>query len=205
MIGIINYGLGNVKAFANIYRNYKIPHKLVSAADDFEDVTKIILPGVGSFDHAMTLLETSPFYSTLNEYVLNKKMPTLGICVGMQILAKRSDEGKKAGLGWIDGEVRKFDFSNANTRYIVPHMGWNTIESRQTSPILHNIENGSEFYFLHSYYFDCENDKNIVASSKYSKQFTSIVQAGNVYGVQFHPEKSHAMGTQLLINFSGME
>lgn len=202
MIAIINYGLGNIKAFANIYNKLGAPFVIASEAAHLQDVTKIILPGVGAFDHAMTLLEKSGMRNTLNELALNRHLPVLGICVGMQILAHSSDEGSLPGLGWIDGVVKKFNPSKLTSATHLPHMGWNNIRPVIMKGLLKDIDAGSRFYFLHSYYFHCNQTENILAVTDYGGQFTSAVSSGNIFGVQFHPEKSHQWGIQLLKNFA---
>ena len=201
MIAIIDYGVGNIKAFANIYHNLHIPFKVAKSIDDLNDVTKIILPGVGSFDHAMQSLQESGMREKLDELVLEQKLPAIGICVGMQMLAKSSDEGSLAGLGWIDGVVKKFDRSTLDANTPLPHMGWNSIDMIKEDPLFKSLEKDPRFYFLHSYYFKCHNGDNILATSHYGDEFTCVVNNGNVYGIQCHPEKSHHNGISLLKNF----
>src|SRR3954452_17801719 len=155
MITVINYGLGNVQAFANLYRRLNIPAAIATTAADFSGATKLILPGVGAFDHAMELLDDSGMRETVDDLVLNRGMPVLGVCVGMQILARRSEEGKLAGLGWIDGRVRRFDESTLARPPRLPHMGWNDVVPKSGAKLFAGLEKDSRFYFLHSYYFDC--------------------------------------------------
>ena len=200
MIGIIDYGVGNIKAFANIYKNFDIPYKIVKSKEDFEAVTKLILPGVGSFDHAMKSLQNSGMREKLDELVLDKKLPVIGICVGMQMLAKSSDEGSLSGLGWIDANVKKFDKSKILDAPL-PHMGWNSLNIKSSKEIVENLESDPRFYFLHSYYFECENKDDVVATASYGEEFECIVNHENIYGIQCHPEKSHHSGMQLLKNF----
>jgi imidazole glycerol-phosphate synthase subunit HisH len=201
MIGIINYGLGNVKAFDNVYKKLSIPSRIVSSPDDLIGIDKLILPGVGAFDHAMTMLNNSGLRPMLDEMVIVKKMPVIGICVGLQMLAKSSEEGILPGLGWIDGTVMRFD----NTHICVPHMGWNNIKPYMTDGIFKNLDNFSRFYFLHSYYFKCNIDENIISTTDYYGEFASAVRLENIYGVQFHPEKSHEWGVKLLENFANLK
>ena len=196
MIGILDYGLGNIKAFGNIYKNLNIEYKFISKKNDFDGVTKIILPGVGAFDYAMSKLNSSGLRDELEKKVLEEKLPVIGICVGMQMLAKRSDEGKLEGLGWIDGVVRKFEDKKDLP---LPHMGWNSIKVSKESLLLKDLDN-SFFYFLHSYYFDTDEDK-VLAKASYIDEFDCIVNVDNIYGIQCHPEKSHHFGINLLKNF----
>lgn len=202
MIGIINYGMGNINAFTTVLRNIRVNYKVVSTKDELYDINKIILPGVGAFDHAMTLLNNSGMRKTMDEMVLDKAIPVLGVCVGMQILGKFSDEGKLPGLDWIEGVVKKFDEDKILNKTKLPHMGWNTVEAVNEDPLFVNLEQMPRFYFLHSYYFECCNRQNIVAQTDYGIRFDSAVRKDNIYGVQFHPEKSHHNGIQILKNFA---
>lgn len=200
MIGIIDYGVGNIKAFANIYKNLNIPFKIVKNISEFENITKLILPGVGSFDHAMTSLENSGMREKLDELVLEKKIPVIGICVGMQMLAKSSEEGTLNGLGWIDGIVKKFDKSKIKNAPL-PHMGWNNLKIEKKNKIFDNLEENPRYYFLHSYYFECENKEDVIATATYGEKFDCMINHKNIYGIQCHPEKSHHNGMKLLKNF----
>ena len=200
MIGIIDYGVGNIKAFANIYKNLNIPFKIVKDISGFENITKLILPGVGSFDHAMISLQNSGMREKLDELVLEKKIPVIGICVGMQMLAKSSEEGTLNGLGWIDGIVKKFDKSKIKNAPL-PHMGWNNLIMEKKNKIFDNLEENPRYYFLHSYYFECNNKEDVIATATYGEQFECMVNHDNIYGIQPHPEKSHHNGMQLLKNF----
>lgn len=201
MIVIIDYGLGNVLAFENVYRRLNIPVKVAKTADNLTDATKLILPGVGSFDHAMQQLDKSGMRHTLEQLVLQQGVPILGICVGMQMLANSSDEGKLPGLGWIDGIVRKFDVSTLPHGTHLPHMGWNDVKPLDNNRLFKDLEQDARFYFLHSYYFECHQPSDSLAVSNYGGEFACAVNHKNVYGVQFHPEKSHHFGSQLLKNF----
>ena len=202
MIAIIDYGVGNIRAFANIYKKLDVPLKIAKRAEDLENVEKLILPGVGAFDHAISQLEASGMRQTLDHLVLERGLPVIGICVGMQMLAKSSDEGKLPGLGWIDASVKKFDESKIRFKTHLPHMGWNDIALVKENKLLAGLEKNAKFYFLHSYYFDCNANNDVIATSDYGIEFSCAVNKGNIYGVQFHPEKSHEFGIQLLKNFS---
>jgi imidazole glycerol-phosphate synthase subunit HisH len=202
MITLIDYGLGNILAFQNVYKRLNIEVRLARTAADLEGATRLILPGVGAFDHAMELLERSGMRARLDELVLERTMPVLGICVGMQILARSSEEGKLPGLGWIDGRVRHFNALGAHS-LLIPHMGWNDVQPVART-LFDQLMTEARFYFLHSYYFECTRPQDVAAISTYGTDFCSAVHSGNIYGVQFHPEKSHHFGTQLLRNFAGL-
>jgi glutamine amidotransferase len=202
MITIIDYGLGNVLAFVNVYNRLNIPVAVAKSADDLVNATKLILPGVGSFDHAMQQLDRSGMRHSIEQLVVQQGMPILGICVGLQMLANSSDEGKLPGLGWVDGTVKKFDVSTMPRDAHLPHMGWNDVKPVVDGGLFRGMEQDARFYFLHSYYFECHQPSNILAVTDYGMQFSCAVRRDNVYGVQFHPEKSHYFGTQLLRNFA---
>lgn len=204
MIKIVDYGLGNVCALLNVYKRLNIPAVVVNNATDLVGATRVILPGVGAFDHAMKLLQQSGMRDELDELVLSRGVPVLGICVGMQILAEGSEEGEMSGLRWIAGSVRKFKNMDESQRLRLPHMGWNDVEPARASMLFESLEKASRFYFLHSYHFDCASQDTVLAETSYGTRFACAVHSGNIYGVQFHPEKSHLYGTQLLKNFAGI-
>jgi len=201
LISIVNYGLGNIKAFANIYKNLNIACKVVSSAEDLAGSDRIIIPGVGAFDHAMKSLNNSGMRETLDKMVLEDKVPVIGVCVGMQMLAKSSEEGIEKGLEWIDGVVKRFDPEKLSSKEPLPHMGWNNVIIHSDNRILKNLTDDPRFYFLHSYYFECNNPQNVIAKAKYGEEFACVINSENIYGIQCHPEKSHWNGIQLLKNF----
>jgi glutamine amidotransferase len=202
MIHVIDYGLGNVQAFLTMYKRLGFEATRAKTAADLSGARKIILPGVGAFDHAIELLNQSGMRSTLESLVLNDKVPVLGICVGMQLLATSSEEGRLSGLGWVPGKVRTFRCNEKSAVLPLPHMGWNDVQPTPGSALFAGLESDARFYFLHSYFFQCEESSHIAAFASYGLDFSCAVSAGNVHGVQFHPEKSHHFGTKLLKNFA---
>ncbi|OGL47102.1 MAG: imidazole glycerol phosphate synthase, glutamine amidotransferase subunit [Candidatus Schekmanbacteria bacterium RBG_16_38_10] len=201
MIGIIDYGLGNVKAFANVYKMLDIPAIIVTKPHELINVSRVIMPGVGAFDHAMKCLQDSGMREMLDEIVLRKQVPVLGICVGMQMLTNSSEEGVSPGLKWINGDVKKID-SSFNKSIYVPHMGWNDVKPLNNNDLFRGLSDDARFYFLHSYYVHCQRNEDVIAVTNYGVEFACAVNHENVFGVQFHPEKSHQYGIKLLKNFS---
>ncbi len=202
MIAIINYGSGNIAAIANIYKRLKVPYVVSNDLDELARAERYILPGVGAFDATMRHLNDSGMVATLNEQVLVKKKKVMGICVGMQILAESSDEGTLPGLGWIPGRVRKIDASLLPDRPKLPHMGWNSVAPRTDALLFTGVDAQRGFYFLHSYYFDANEDKDVSATVRYGDEIACAVARANVFGMQFHPEKSHANGMAVFRNFA---
>ena len=198
MITIISYGSGNIKSFVNIYEKFGIKVKIAEKESDLNNDKKIIIPGVGSFDETMEKINKSGMRDKLDFYALKKKIPILGICVGMQIMGKSSEEGSLPGLNWIDGTVKKFP---QNLNFKVPHMGWNLIKKKKKSKILEDLNEDSRFYFLHSFYFQTISKDCVLAQTFYNFEFSSIINFENIYGIQFHPEKSHLTGLTILKNF----
>jgi len=197
MIGLLNYGLGNINAFSNILKNLNIEFKIPENEDDILTCDKFILPGVGSFDEAVTKLKSKNYFEILEDDVIKKKKFILGICVGMQIFLNNSEEGSSLGLGWIDGEVKKFNISKLR----VPHIGWNKIKIINKNKFLEDIED-HEFYFLHSYYCEIKSKDSIITTTNYNIDFCSAFISENIFGIQFHPEKSHDSGIKLINNFA---
>lgn len=202
MVTIIDYGVGNINAFLNIFKQLNIEAKTATSVADLAVVDKLILPGVGHFDYAMQKFSDSGMMDRVNELVKIEKKPVLGVCVGMQMMAKSSTEGTLEGLGWIDAEVVKFDDAQRSAKLPLPHMGWNDVYPKNDSELFHDLKNDARFYFLHSYYFKCNQAETSLAEADYGIQFSCAVKNDNVYGTQFHPEKSHHFGIQLLKNFA---
>ncbi len=204
MITIVDYGVGNVQALANIYKRLEIPCVQARSAAELKGASHVILPGVGAFDWAMNRLQASGMREALDELVAVQSKPVLGICVGMQMMANGSDEGRLPGLGWFDAQVHRFDETKFTSRTHLPHMGWNDVEPARTDGLLRELGGQARFYFLHSYYFAPRDPTDTLATTQYGGRFACAVQRGNVHGVQFHPEKSHGWGIQLLKNFAGL-
>lgn len=202
MITLVDYGLGNIQAFINIYKRLNIPVTVATEVATLEAADRIILPGVGAFDWAMTRLNESGMRDCLDELVLSRKRPVLGICVGMQMMARESEEGRLKGLGWIDAEVKKFDETTTNQKIHLPHMGWNDVIPQRSDSLFREMDEIPRFYFLHSYYFFPHNTAEVLSITDYHGLFASSVCSGNIFGTQFHPEKSHRWGIQLLKNFA---
>lgn len=201
MIGIVDYGLGNVRAFENIYRRLGIAAEPVRTAEQLSRAERLILPGVGAFDWSMAKLTGSGMIDALNARVLDDGVPILGVCVGMQIMAEGSDEGAAAGLGWIPGRVERFRDEWFDQRTHLPHMGWNDIDPVSGEPLFAEID-APQFYFLHSYYFNPACEEDVIARTNYGVRFASAVRSRNVWATQFHPEKSLDWGVALLKNFA---
>lgn len=202
MITIIDYGLGNVLAFENVYKRLGIPVNVARTPEQLAAATRLILPGVGAFDHAMDLFESSGLRGPVEELVAGSRMPVLGVCVGMQMLANSSEEGNRAGLGWVPGRVRKFRPPVNGARLQLPHMGWNDVRIEQDTGLLPRDAAGWRFYFLHSFHFVPAEASSAIATADYGGEFACAVRFGNAWGVQFHPEKSHSYGAALLKNFA---
>jgi len=196
MIGIIDYGMGNVGSVESMINHlgyYKT--KIITTSKELKEVDKIILPGVGTFDNGVKNLKESGLFDELNTQVLVNNKPVLGICLGMQLLMDKSEEGKLDGLGWIKGECKKFIFTDKSLK--IPHMGWN-----ETLPVTNELcEIDSRFYFVHSYYVECDKKDDIMLKTNYGVDFVSGVSKDNIFGVQFHPEKSHRYGMNLMKKF----
>jgi glutamine amidotransferase len=202
MIAIINYGSGNSQAIGNIYSRLGIPYVIVERPEQLDGAERYVLPGVGAFDQCIGELNRSGMRAPLESQVREARKPILGICVGMQLLADSSEEGVEPGLGWIPGCVKQIDSSAMQQATRLPHMGWNTVRPVREGPLLEGVDLSLGYYFLHSYYFACEREEDVLAVAEYAHAFPCAVHRENVYGVQFHPEKSHQAGIQLLKNFA---
>lgn len=202
MIGIIEYGSGNVAAIMNLLKQKKIDHFLSNDPDELRKADRFLLPGVGAFDPTIQTLNDVGILETLREEVHGKGKKILGICVGMHLLSEGSDEGRIAGLGWVLGRVRKIDVDDLFDKPHLPHMGWNSVCPAGDEPLFAGIDVQRGFYFLHSYFFDATRTDNVIARVRYGIDLPCAVKNGNVYGVQFHPEKSHYNGMRLLQNFA---
>ncbi len=201
MIAIIDYGLGNIQAFVDIYRRLNLPVQVARSAGDLAGASRLILPGVGAFDWAMERLNASGMRDALERLVVGDRRPVLGVCVGMQMMARSSTEGALGGLDWVPGRVERLAETGKDGPLLVPHMGWNDVSAVGSGGLFRGLE-APRFYFLHSYYFVADDPRNVLATTSYGGEFASAVSAGHVYGTQFHPEKSHHWGVQLLKNFA---
>jgi glutamine amidotransferase len=203
MIVIIDYGMGNSGSILNMLKKFNAEATISSKIQDIEKANKFILPGVGAFDDAMKNLNGLNLLSILHDKVIVKKTPILGICLGMQIFTKHSEEGHLPGLGWIDGETVKFRFHNESSKLKIPHMGWNTVKIIKDDILFRDSGEEYRFYFVHSYHVICKFKSDIVTTTHHGYNFVSSIHRGNIFGTQFHPEKSHKFGMQLLKNFVG--
>lgn len=200
MITIINYGMGNLGSVLNMFKKIGVASKITSELEEIKTANKLLLPGVGSFDKAMQKINSSGIKEVLDQKVLVEETPILGICLGMQLLTNSSEEGVEIGLGYINASAKKFIFKDNNMK--VPHMGWNLVHKSTKSKLTDGFNQESKFYFVHSYYVKVENQENSILKTNYGLEFDSAIQNKNVYGAQFHPEKSHKFGIRLLDNFS---
>lgn len=199
MTTIINYNLGNPKSIKNMLAYLGIESRISADHADIASADRLILPGVGHFQHGMEQLEQLGLIEILKKEVLENKKPILGICLGMQLLTKHSEEGNLVGLGFIDAQTKKFVLKDSSLK--VPHMGWNTVTFQKESKLIQEISENPRYYFVHSYYVDCMNQEDILCATQYGQEFVSGFQHHNIFGLQFHPEKSHKFGMKLLDNF----
>jgi glutamine amidotransferase len=206
MIVILDYGMGNPGSILNMLRKVGGDAIISSEVSDIESASGIILPGVGSFDNGIIKLKELNIIPTLEHCVFEKKTPFLGVCLGMQLILSESEEGKELGLNWIPGVAKRFNFKSIenNLRLKVPHMGWNIVKPVVKSGLFSNCTQEERFYFVHSFAVECDLDEHILATANYGYKFTCGIQKDNIFGVQFHPEKSHRFGMNMFKNFIEM-
>ena len=198
---VVDYGMGNVASVVNMARAAG-GHAMVSnSADEIVSAKKLILPGVGAFDKGMDNLDEQNLIEPLRKAVLDLGTPILGICLGMQLVGRRSEEGKRDGLGWIQASTVRFNFPLGETQLRVPHMGWNNMVSARHDPLLRNLPDDSRFYFVHSLHLVCDHETDVTGWTTYGYRFPSVIRHKNIFGVQFHPEKSHKFGMAIIRNF----
>lgn len=197
---IVNYGMGNLSSVKRTMDRMKVDSIVSSDPKDIINSWKIILPGVGHFGKAMSNLKELNLLDVLHEAALVKQKPVLGICLGMQLMAKKSEEGNSEGLGWFDAEIKKFNVSDKQ-KYKIPHIGWNQVYIKKNSALMKNLSELSEFYFVHSYHIQTDSKSDILNETNYDYTFSSAIEKDNIFGVQYHPEKSHDAGAALLRNF----
>lgn len=206
MIAVIDYGMGNIGSVLNMLMRLGVTARITSSKADVDTAEKIILPGVGRFDQGMKNLAESGLRGILEKRVIDQGVPILGICLGMQLFSRRSEEGALEGLGWIDAETVRFRFDASAVKLRVPHMGWNSLEKRTDHSFTRNLFEMADlrFYFAHSYHIECHFERNVLAETIHGYAFPSVICKDNILGVQFHPEKSHRYGLALIKNFTEM-
>jgi glutamine amidotransferase len=203
-ITIIDYGIGNLGSILNMLRKIGADAVISSSKEEIEKANKLILPGIGAFDSGMKKLLEKNILDVLNKKVLEEKVPVLGICLGMQLMTEKSGEGSIGGLGWIRGEAVRFEFGTNEKKYKVPHMGWNYVHPCKESRLLTGMYADPRFYFVHSYYIKCAKPTDVLLKCNYAFDFDAAFERDNIFGVQFHPEKSHKYGMKLLKNFADL-
>ncbi len=202
MIVIVNYDVGNLNSIANMLKKAGVQSMISSDPGVIRQADKLILPGVGAFDAGMRNLNERSLVPLLNELVLEKKIPVLGLCLGMQLMTNKSEEGQLPGLGWIDGETVRFHFVEGQSHLKIPHMGWNLLKTAQSHPLVDDLEGEARFYFVHSYHIVCAAQSDVAAYTEYGYPIASVIAKDNIMGAQFHPEKSHKFGLQFLKSFA---
>lgn len=201
MLAIIDYGVGNLASIRNMFKKIGAEAVVTGDPGTIRQSEKILLPGVGAFDHCMTMFNASGLREIVTERALQDRVPTLGICVGLQMLMEGSEEGKEPGLGWIKGKTIRFRQDRLGNLKI-PHMGWTSVRSCKTSGLTEGFSGDTRFYFVHSYHVQPEDPADQLIAAEYGMEFTAGIEKGNIAGVQFHPEKSHRFGMLLLNNFA---
>lgn len=202
MIAIIDYGIGNLGSIGNMLKKLGVPAVVTADAAVIAGADKLILPGVGAFDYGMQKLQESGLIPVITEKTQQQQTPFLGICLGMQLMTRRSGEGQLPGLGWFDADTRRFDSSRLNTGEKIPHMGWAEVNITRAHPLTENLGELPRFYFVHAYHVVCDQADDALLTTHYGYDFVAAFARGHIMGVQFHPEKSHRFGMQLLHNFS---
>ena len=202
MITIVDYGLSNIGSLRNMFARLHVETCVVSTAGGVMQAAKLLLPGVGHFGTAMKELKSRDLIGALTDKVMGERIPTLGICLGMQLLGRFSEEGEAEGLGWLPAAARRFRWPDAAAERKIPNMGWRAITVRQPSPLFPDPERPRRFYFVHGYHLVCDDPADVLATAHYGMDFTAGVMRGNLFGTQFHPEKSHRFGMDLLAEFA---
>lgn len=200
-VTIVNYGMGNLFSIQKAFKRINIEAVITSDIDAISNSCKIVLPGVGHFEKGMENIKSTGLLEVLNKKVLEDKIPVLGICLGMQLMTKHSEEGDLKGLGWIEARTIKFKY-NKEQKLKIPHMGWNSLFPTKDTKLFHDISEESLFYFVHSYFVKCERSEDVLSKTNYIEKFDSSFEKDNIYGTQFHPEKSHSLGLKILKNFA---
>jgi len=205
MITIVDYGLGNLGSIQNMFKHIGVKARIESDVDKIKSASKILLPGIGSFDTAMEKINKKGLKEVLHEKAIKEQIPVLGICLGMQLLTSSSEEGHLSGLGWIPGKTLTYK-NQINKKIKIPHMGWNLVSKSSESELTQGFEDFEEvrFYFVHSYFVKVANEKNSILKTSYGVEFDSAIQKDNIYGAQFHPEKSHKFGMKIFKNFASI-
>lgn len=204
MITIVDYGCGNLGSIQNMIKKIGGKAQISSDALQIASADKLILPGVGAFDTGIKNLHDKGLWDVLNKRVLEDKIPILGICLGMQLMTKSSEEGVLSGLSWIEAETKRFDFDNLSEKRKIPNMGWNYIQLKKSSILFNGMYENPKFYFVHSYYVNCNQQEDVLAQAEYGNIYDCAFEKDNIFGVQFHPEKSHKYGMKLLENFTAL-
>lgn len=201
MITIVDYGMGNLGSIRNTFHRLNIEATITSNPDDILKAEKLILPGVGAFDRGMHNLNEHGLLPALRTSVLTNHVPILGICLGMQLLSNRSEEGQADGLGWIDAETRRFVFNGTENHRKIPHMGWNSVNPVRDDPITSGVTPDDRFYFVHSFHIATNDESLVIGTTEYGYPFPSLIRQDNIFGIQCHPERSHHSGFKILQNF----
>lgn len=201
---IVDYGMGNLGSVLNMFKKIGVDAVISNQSDTISKAKKLVLPGVGAFDQGMHNLNSLGLIGVLENKVCKEKTPILGICLGMQLFAHRSEEGQARGLGWVDADVVRFKFDPNVDNLKTPHMGWNTVRWVKTHYVSKELHHENRFYFVHSYHLKCKNQDNIIGQTSFGYEFNSVIARDHIVGTQFHPEKSHKFGMQLLRNFASL-